>query len=182
MRKPPLKRFPTLYIGRKATLTPEEVCLLFSHSFIIEEKLDGTLTVKEHGNLYLMLEDMKYVHSVFYNKLPARYILVDVCHENGHRLKMNERFEIAKETGYPMPPLIAAGKKITPPRDAARYYTVLNNSRFGDEMREGFVVKSEEFTNLGGKYSRFDLRGEPRYTKDKLNHIIGARGVRYGYE
>jgi hypothetical protein len=38
---------------------------------------------------------------------------------------------------------------------------------------EGFVIKSEMYMNLGGKYSRLDLRDVERYDKNIRNKIIG---------
>jgi hypothetical protein len=174
MRKPPLARFPDFYEGRKQTLNKKEIITLFSNPLIIEEKLDGSLFVKPHRNLYLMLEDMKYVHTIFYNKLPARYILVDVCREDGSRLILEERKKIALETGYPLPPMLDKATKITPPEEAHHFYTLHANSGFGDTVREGFVVKSEVHLFLGGKYSWLDLAGKGRYDKIHMNHITGG--------
>jgi hypothetical protein len=175
MRKPPLKRFPSLYKGRKPVLSSDELSLLFSKPFIIEEKLDGTLTVKKHEDLYLMLEDMKYKHTVFYNKLPGRYILVDVCLEDGSRLSRVSREVIGEELGYALPAMTMSATALT--GDISGFLgleTGLHNgSAYGDVPREGFVIKSEVYRKIGGKYSRLDLTGVPRYTKNELNHIVG---------
>jgi len=177
MRKPPLKRLPQFYSGDKPTLTKKEVDFLFDNPFIIEEKLDGSLLVEQHDDYLVMLEDMKYVHSIFYDLLPARYILVDVVKLNGERVNLKERQEWSKTLGYPLPPLLL---NTTHKYDAdyiIEYHSLDRiQSAFANKApREGFVVKSEVNMTLGGKYSRFDLAGVERFKKDKTNHIIGHK-------
>jgi len=173
MRKPPLKRFSSLYTGRKEILTQDENLRLFSNEFIVEEKLDGTLTVRKYGDVYLMLEDMRYVHSVFYDRLPSRYILVDVCKEDGTRLPLEHRRRYSLSTGYPLPQTIVHGWPMSYVNDFLELLFPLKTSRFGSEQIEGFVIKSQVFMDLGGKYSRLDLAGVQRYDRSRRNEIVG---------
>lgn len=176
MLKPPLKRFPQFYSGRKAILSIDELEYLFNHRFIVEEKLDGTLKIEVIDELFFMFEDMKYVHSVFYNSLPARYILVDVCNKDGERLFLSERYDIAKSYGYKMPPIlyISNNRKEYDINDTLNWLTKSNSiSHLSEEPREGFVIKSQENRKLGGKWSRLDLNEIDRYDKSRLNRIIG---------
>jgi len=174
MRKPPLKRFPQFYTGRKETLTDEEMLKLLRNPFIVEEKLDGSLHVVEQNSLYLMLEDLKYTHSIFYNRLPARYVLIDVCHSNGDRFPFSSRFLMAQRFGYPMPPVILISKGVSGTEE--KFLEIINSykiSEFSNDEGEGFVIKSEKYMDLGGKHSRLDLEGKERYDKSRTNHIIG---------
>lgn len=178
MIKPPLKRFSQLYNGRKPILSYEEFICLLRNDFIIEEKIDGTLITKEHGDYLLMLEDVKYKHSVYYTKLPGRYILVDVLNEDRtERLPLAVRKSISMETGYPLPPFWGHSRELSlyEIHILGTFLERCENgfSDWGDVQPEGFVIKSEVFMNLGGKYSRLDLTGEVRYTKDIMNRIVG---------
>lgn len=174
MRKPPLKRFSSLYTGRKATLTDEDIQQLFSNDYVVEEKLDGTLTVREHKGMYLMLEDMRYTHSVFYDKLPARFILVDVCKKDGTRLSYYKRDFYSRVLGIPLPPVVTHIWRLTKPKyDDLEMFIKPRISGFGSEESEGFVIKSEVFMDLGGKHSRLDLTGVERYDKSRRNEIVG---------
>ena len=46
-------------------------------------------------------------------------------------------------------------------------------SNMGNEPAEGFVIKSEMYMHLGGKYSRLDLKDVERYDRTIKNKIIG---------
>jgi len=173
MRKPPLKRFPKYYSGRKETLTEEETEFLCGNKFIIEEKLDGSLKVEQMGDYYLMLEDMKYVHTIFYDNLTARYILVDVCLEDGTRLNLRERDAISRTTGYYLPGLLLMGNGTNDANMMIEFQVLGGKSHFGSTIREGFVVKSEVDMTLGGKYSWLDLDGIERFDKSRTNQIRG---------
>ncbi len=178
LKKPPLKRIPYYYTGRKATLTEEELVKLWTHNHIIEEKYDGTLTTKKYGDLLLMLEDMKYVHSVYYHNLISRYYLVDVIDiSNNLRLNWKERNKISIETGYPMPRLlldsISLTKSIMKTRLDLWVKECLPVSKKSSYFMEGFVIKSEKYMDLGAKYSVLDLAGAKRYPRAKKNKIIG---------
>lgn len=170
-----MKRFSSLYTGRKETLSEDDLQRLLSNDFIVEEKLDGSLHVREFEGVYLMLEDMRYVHTVFYDRLPARFILVDVCTEDGMRLSYDEREEYSLKTGIPLPPTICwAYRSKSPLRDDfLDLLTPLPTSKFGSEQAEGFVIKSEVFMDLGGKHSRFELDGAERYNRSRKNQIQG---------
>jgi len=180
MRKPPLKRFPNLYRGSKAKLSYNDVENLIINKHIIEEKYDGTLTIKKYGDLLLMLEDMKYTHSIYYCDLIARYYLVDVIDPSTNfRLNIKDREKISIETGYPMPKLLhmRSWKKLTYGiNELIRQLvndTIPPTKEDEETWPEGFVIKSEKNLGLGGKYSRLDLTGEKRYTRKRLNKIIG---------
>jgi len=139
MKKLPIFRIPLgERIGRKKYLNEEEVKRLLDGEIIIEEKLDGKAVMNRIGEYEVYFEFMKWKHSIFYNKLPAWEILLDVV-KDGRVLPYDFKLEFARKHGFHAAPLIYRGR-INNLQELVRFLD--RKSAFGEETIEGIVVKN----------------------------------------
>lgn len=140
--------------GSKPYMTDEEIDVLFSGEVVIEEKIDGTLLAQPLMDYLYLYEDVRYVHTVFYDKLRATTypfkIGLDVLSPSGILLDYDRKrliFTTGNESAVPS--LIYKGH--------ISYRSVIDNigdligqrSAFGSENREGVVIKNYQNGIMG---------------------------------
>jgi len=141
-----IKRLPIGEIPktRRPLMSQIEMNELLTGEVWVEEKLDGTLTwatwypASPQQPLDLFYEHLRIRHSIFYDRLPAWDIILDVA--EGNRV-LNP--PLREEFGMP-PPLIERKVDMTPQYFLERLPLYLNRtSAFATESKiEGIVVKN----------------------------------------
>jgi len=121
-------------------MPPEEMRELLTGDVVVEEKLDGTLTWDPYEpiGLDIFYEDLRIRHSVFYDRLSAFFIVLDVAQGN-RILPPYERMK----WGEPAP-VVDHDLGMTPEKFTARLEGYLHRvSTFSSESQiEGIVVKN----------------------------------------
>lgn len=152
----PIGKQIQLIQNRKPIMSKKNFELLLLLPVSVEEKLDGKTGFRETEDYVIYYEDLKYLHSVPYSKVPpplkknaaAFRICFDIWLKDDKRWANREELEIlCAELGYPVSPLIFEGiVKKTDIRELSRQC-----SFFGEEQMEGIVIKNRE-KNLFGKF------------------------------
>lgn len=137
-----IKRLPIGEIPRtrKPLMTEADMRELLTGEVWVEEKLDGTIWWQHISTVdyNVFWEDLRIRHSVFYDRLPAFYIVLDVAQGDGILPPyMKERF------GIPAP-VIDHDQGMMPEKFQARLEGYLHRiSAFSSDSEiEGIVVKN----------------------------------------
>ena len=169
MKKLPIRRIPYYdnKLKDKDYMTLDEVYNLFDGEIVITEKIDGSCGYEKFpSNLDMHFEDVRYKHTILYNKLPSEII------ESGYRVYLGYKFmgEICPYNEI-CPPELFKGKII---KDLV--LPILDKfmnlqSKWSDDLVEGIVVANYD-KQLFGKISRFDSSGEieEHWSKNKIRN------------
>ena len=158
MKKLLIKRMPYYKnkLKDKDYMTLDELYNLFDGEVVVTEKVDGSgkYEITPEG-IPVYYEDVKYKHTILYNKLPA---LITI---NKYQVLLGYEFD-GKICGYNnevSPPILFKGiiikDLIIPILDGFMNL----QSQWSDDLVEGIVVANYE-KQLFGKISRFDSSGE----------------------
>ncbi len=135
----------------KNYLEPKDVDrLLGEGAKHIQEKVDGKPFSKINGNAQLFFEDMEYQHTVPYERLPRKHLLLDVWDMvNDRWATVDEGVEnYARSMGFHMVDTIEV---VTEPLTMADLTGYLNSpSVYATAKIEGIVIKNYD-QNLFGK-------------------------------
>ncbi len=132
---------------------------------VLEEKIDGKLEYSELGKSTVYWEFMKYTHNIYYNKLPAYRIFLDIW-DGTKFLNFEKKSMFFGSAGLPLVRTIMYVNMRY--KDFLEYVLpkVLEmKSEYGDSRIEGIVVKNYD-KQLFGKV----VNPEFEYEIDSTNH------------
>jgi energy-coupling factor transporter ATP-binding protein EcfA2 len=119
--------------------------LLLDGEVIIEEKIDGRQDCRwwfeeDKTPVVICGEYMKFVHSIYYNRLPDWYVVWDifVSGNTSYFMDIDTKETFCKRLGIPCTPVLYRGR-IT---EEGLQYFLNRTSSFGMERAEGIVVKN----------------------------------------
>jgi len=182
---PKIRRLPIYSVPyRKEPMSEEEIKALFDGAVVVEEKIDGTQSQRDHGDVVVFYEYMEVRHEILYTKLPSYEIAFDVYDKKTKRfLEPPEKHEVLKALGYCYVPVIYIGEisynnwkkvieKLMNRPSLYRARTVIveketNKERITD-LAEGVVVKNYKKQLFGKAVNEdFDeaLRGKINYIR-----------------
>ena len=102
-------------------------------------------------------------HSIYYTKLPDYFIIFDIW-QNGKFLSVEERDSIARKFGLYAVPTIYQGTL-----SLNNIPSLIQQSRYSDELMEGIVVRSLRNPDLRGKWVRPDfIYGQKHWSRYKF--------------
>jgi len=150
---PKIARIPYGQRVGKRYLTEAEVCTLLNGTVVVEEKLDGKTIPQQHDRYTIFGEHLKWVHSTYYDRLPAWFIAFDVW-DNQTRtfLPCKEKTAIITSLGYTPVHLIYTGRVNT----VDELVAMTGRSAYGNTLMEGVVVKNYN-KQLFGKLVRIEF-------------------------
>ncbi|MBI5153477.1 MAG: hypothetical protein HZA36_03405 [Parcubacteria group bacterium] len=136
-------------------LTEEEFQRLLNGEVLIEEKVDGAPYVREESGYVFYCEDLKYQHSIAYNRIPrsqGEFPSFVVCYDvwimdEARWADRREKEYLCEAVGVPVIPLVFRGMITT-----SEIPVIANRiSAFGEECIEGLVIKNYG-TDVFGKF------------------------------
>lgn len=175
--RPYMKRFPSLYTGKKPTLTTLEVTELLTHHFIVQEKLLGSTRSfrwKEDPRIILSFCDMKIRRWVEYDKLPGRFVLFEAVRDDLSRIARVELEKIGRHLDLPVKPNISVYPTGIKPSNIENFLieqTVNMTSGYSSYGNGGFVIISESNLKLAGKWDRYEDRPSSDWDQELHGNI-----------
>lgn len=170
MDKLPIKRIPFYdkKLEGKEYMTEEQVYDLFDGDIVITEKIDGSGKCEGFNGSLFFFEDVKYKHTILYNKLPKDMILRHCQVLLGYRYNG----EIHRHESICSPPILFEGKMNKDLVKPMLKELMKLKSQWSNDMVEGIVVANYGKQSFG-KISRFDVSGEIDEhwsSKEKINN------------
>lgn len=162
---PYIKRIPIPGVpprGRKPYMTMAEVEDMLDGTVLVEEKVDGKISLVEKThlrsvtgerdyNLTLVLENLHYIHTIFYKNLPVSslpyHIGLDIIDEDGKLLPYDEKVDWFSRWSIPMVHRIYYGSGLNLGRLVdMMHFTSYYAASWGQSVstQEGIVVKNYE--------------------------------------